>query len=264
MIGGNNMFDENTKENLKYYVYLLIDPENDEPFYVGKGKNNRVFDHIKQEIEEENEILKYQEIKRIGAENVKHIIVRHGLDESAAFAIEASLIDTFRYIPSFNNNFIMGNIQGGYKSIEKGLMTTDEIIRKYNAKPLTELPSNYIIININENYERGACEDRIYKATKEIWCIGKRRKLEEIHFVLSEYRGLIVEVFQVKEWYEKERGYHPNAQKYGQTRIGYGFEGVVAEEDLRKQYVNKSVNKPRGYSYPIIYPGKFSDWGSSQ
>ena len=80
------MFDEKTKEHLKYYVYLLIDPTSNEPFYVGKGKNNRVFDHINQEIEGEYESLKYQEIQRIGPQNVKHIIVRHGLSESAAFA----------------------------------------------------------------------------------------------------------------------------------------------------------------------------------
>ena len=40
------MFDEKTQQALGYYVYMLIDPSNNKPFYVGKGKNNRVFDHI--------------------------------------------------------------------------------------------------------------------------------------------------------------------------------------------------------------------------
>jgi hypothetical protein len=90
------MFDVNTKENLMHYVYLLIDPENNEPFYVGKGQDDRVFNHINQDIEEGSENLKYQEIQRIGTDNVKHIIVRHGLNKSTALAVEASLIDTFR------------------------------------------------------------------------------------------------------------------------------------------------------------------------
>lgn len=34
---------ENT---LKYYVYVYIDPRNGEPFYIGRGKGNRMFSHL--------------------------------------------------------------------------------------------------------------------------------------------------------------------------------------------------------------------------
>ncbi len=87
------MFDQKSIDHLKFYVYLLIDPDKNEPFYVGKGKDNRVFAHINQEITDDEENLKYQEINRIGRENVEHIIVRHGLSEQNAFAVEASLIE---------------------------------------------------------------------------------------------------------------------------------------------------------------------------
>lgn len=33
-------------DHLGYYVYLYIDPRDNRPFYVGKGKNNRVFAHL--------------------------------------------------------------------------------------------------------------------------------------------------------------------------------------------------------------------------
>jgi hypothetical protein len=36
-----NDFPTSVIENLKFYVYLLIDPINDEVFYVGKGTGNR-------------------------------------------------------------------------------------------------------------------------------------------------------------------------------------------------------------------------------
>ena len=246
------MFDEKTSINLKSYVYLLIDPANNEPFYVGKGKNNRVFAHINQELNEDTENLKYQEIKRIGPKAVKHVIVRHGLTEKEAFAIEASLIDTFRFIPTFNK-FVRGNIQGGYNSIEKGLMTANDIIGIYNAKPLEKIENDCIIININRTYKRGSGENAIYDATKEIWDIKeKRRKIAR--YVLSEYRGLVVEVFEVNKWYPKEREYNKGAKKYGQTYTGYGFEGTIAQDSIRQKYINKSITKKRGFGGVIIFP----------
>ncbi len=249
------MFDENTIENLQYYVYLLIDPDNNEPFYVGKGKHNRVFSHINQEILEETENLKYQEIQRIGSQNVKHVIVRHGLNESTAYAIEASLIDTFRYIPSCNS-YVKGNIQGGYNSIEKGLMTSNEIISIYNAELLTEIGDDCLIININRNYKRGAGVEAIYNATKETWKMAEWRP-KSFNYILSEYRGLIREVFKVKNWYKKER-----PDKNGNTYLGYGFNGTVANNDIRSRYINKSVSgiKPRGYANPTIYPDTYNRW----
>lgn len=249
------MFDEKTKEHLKFYVYLLIDPENDEPFYVGKGQNDRVFAHINQDIKEGIENLKYHEIQRIGARNVKHVIVRHGLSESAAFAVEASLIDTFRFIPSFNK-FVRGNIQGGYNSIEKGLMSSNEIISIYNAELLKTIDDNCIIININATYKRGAGVEAIYNATKETWKMAEWRPAK-YEYVLSEYRGLIREVFKINEWYSKER-----PDKHGKLYTGYGFNGIVASEDIRKRYINKSIKgiKPKGYGYPTIYPETLREW----
>lgn len=108
------MFDEKTITSLKYYVYLLVDPCTKEPFYVGKGLGNRVFNHVTNALNSEVITDKYEVIRAIEhrGEKVKHIIVRHGLKEKIAFEIEAALIGTFKYIPNFYN-FIKGNIQGG-------------------------------------------------------------------------------------------------------------------------------------------------------
>ena len=34
-------------KKLKWYVYLLSDPDTNQIFYVGKGKGNRFFDHFR-------------------------------------------------------------------------------------------------------------------------------------------------------------------------------------------------------------------------
>ena len=38
---------------LASYVYVYIDPRNHHPFYVGKGKGNRLFSHLDDQTESE-------------------------------------------------------------------------------------------------------------------------------------------------------------------------------------------------------------------
>ncbi|CDF99459.1 Putative uncharacterized protein [Avibacterium paragallinarum JF4211] len=41
------MFSTGVIEKIGYYIYCLVDPRNQNIFYVGKGKGNRVFQHSK-------------------------------------------------------------------------------------------------------------------------------------------------------------------------------------------------------------------------
>jgi len=246
------MFDQKTRQELKYYVYMLIDPTDNKPFYIGKGIDNRVFNHLDCALTDlDSTNAKYEKIREItnSGQTVGHIIVRHGLTEKEAFQIEASLIDAFNF-----SGILLSNKVLGHNSIEKGLMTSDEIKRLYNAEPLDKIDEDCIIININKKYRRGKGEQSIYEATKETWTIRESR-LYQLKYVLSEYRGLIVEVFEVFEWYEKERGFTPNAKRFGETKIGYGFNGQIAPENIRMKYLNKSIAhvKKRGAASAIRY-----------
>lgn len=251
------MFDEKSRQALKYYVYMLLDPTDNKPFYVGKGIDNRVFNHLAcalTDIDTSN--AKYDKIREIvkSGQTVKHIIVRHGLSESEAFQIEASLIDTLTYC-----GLLLSNIVDGHNSIEKGLMTTEEIVRLYNAQPINEMGSDCVLININRTYKRGNGSNPIYQATKETWLISEWR-LPQIKYVLSEFRGLIVEVFEVKNWYPKQRPKNKTIDKERNIKIqvevtGYGFDGIVAPDEIRNLYINKSVAhlKQRGAAQVIRY-----------
>ncbi len=246
------MFDEKTIEQLNYYVYMLIDPLENKPFYVGKGLENRVFNHLNCALAELDLInAKYDKIREINKRGltVGHIIVRHGLKEFEAYQIEAALIDSLTYC-----GLLLTNKVSGHNSIEKGLMTCDEIKRIYRAELLDKIDNGCILININKKYKRGKGAVNIYEATKETWTIDKK-KLPNIKYVLSEYKGLIVEVFMVNEWYEKERGYLPNAKKKDEKKIGYGFNGEIAPNEIRSKYLNKSIahTKKKGAASAIRY-----------
>lgn len=246
------MFDEKTKEKLRHYVYMLFDPRDKRPFYIGKGKENRVFNHLNRALTDiDISSAKYDKIREIEecGHTAGHIIIRHDLSENEAFNIEASLIDAFLY-----SGIILSNIVSGHNSIEKGLMTSEEVIRIYNATPLDTIDSDCILININKKYERGRGSQSIYEATKETWTI-RKSNLKQLKYVLSEYRGLIVEVFKVNEWYAKERGYLPNAKSHGKTKTGFGFNGEIAPSEIRDKYINKSIAhlKKKGAASAIRY-----------
>ena len=40
-----NGFSDKVKQKLGYYVYALADPRDNKIFYIGKGINNRIFQH---------------------------------------------------------------------------------------------------------------------------------------------------------------------------------------------------------------------------
>ena len=138
-------------------------------------------------------------------------------------------------------------------------MSSNEIISIYNAELLNTIDNDCMIININATYKKGSGAEAIYTATKETWKMADWRPAR-YDYVLSEYRGLIREVFKVDEWYSKER-----PDKYGKMYMGYGFNGTVAEENVRHRYLNKSIKgiKPRGYGFPTIYPETLREWISN-
>jgi len=105
-----NGFTPEVAKKIKHYVYRLIDPRNGITFYVGKGKGNRVFEHVKCELifeDDEDEISEkfatIREIRQKGME-VIHVIHRHGMDSETAFEVEAALIDAY---PGLTNNTIV-------------------------------------------------------------------------------------------------------------------------------------------------------------
>lgn len=238
------MFDQITIEKLEYYVYALINPIDQKPFYIGKGIGNRVFNHKNCALKEDTSNLKLDTIREIinNGFDIHHLIIRHGLTEKESFEVEASLID-------FGNRFgfEFSNLVLGHHSNGKGLMTTDEIIRIHNAKPLTELLDEVIIININKKYVRGNSSNDIYEATKQAWVIGESKR-NSVKYALSEYGGIIIEVFRITDWYSIET---PNNKRKNR----WGFNGKIAEQKVRERYLNRSIShtKKRGSANPIRY-----------
>ena len=229
---------QSTIEKLGYYVYLLIDPRDNKVFYVGKGKGNRINQHLLGALDdktnETEKIKKIREIQNAGLE-VKHSVLRHELTEKEAFEVESAVIDVL-------GKDKLTNLVKGHNSEDKGLMKLEDIKIKYEAEDaIIEEPA--ILININNLYQRDMTENEIYEATRKSWRINIDRILN-IKISCSVYRGIIREVFLIEKWL-------PSPEVEGR----YMFQGKVAPKDARDKYLNKSVSKywKQGSQNPIKY-----------
>ena len=85
------MFPPKVREKLKYYVYLYVDPRTNVPFYIGKGKGDRAFSHLKGTSESAKAKV-ISELNKLG-KKPRIEILKHGLSEEQALLVEATAID---------------------------------------------------------------------------------------------------------------------------------------------------------------------------
>ena len=228
-----------------YYVYRLIDPRNGNTFYIGKGKGNRVFEHIKcalkDDEEEDNIDRKYQTINEINRSGlgVLHIIHRHGMDEDTAFEVEAALIDAY---PGTTNKV------GGKNSSNVGPMNAYEILTTYGAEEV-EFKHNVLFITIN----RSINETSVYEAVRYAWRINVERA-RKAEYVLAVEKGLIVGVFRATEWKTATEKNFPEKETHNENR--YGFIGEEAPLEIQVIYLRKRIPdryRQQGAANPVKY-----------
>lgn len=185
-------FSASIIEKLDFYVYVLIEPETNQVFYVGKGVGNRIFAHVNAAVKDETASDKLDKIREIRAKGleVRHIIHRHGLCEKEAFEVEAALID-FIGLSGLTNQ-----VQG-FNSDDRGQMTVSEVVAKYEA-PVAEIVEPVILITVNRLYQRGMSAEMLYEITRGKWVIGTRRNKAEYAFAV--YKGIIREVYEIERW----------------------------------------------------------------
>lgn len=234
---------------LKYYVYRLVDPRNGQTFYVGKGKNNRVFAHANCALEnysdvdyipelDDDENLKYKtirEIKDSGLE-VIYIIQKYGLDERDAFIVESALIDAYSIDRKLTNKI------KGFNSTEPTNAIT--LQRDLSAREYIDSKSNpkYMIIKVKD-YWLNQRSNR-YECTRSAWKVTPSQAIK-YPYVLSVTGGIVREVYKVTEWH------------YCEGRKGRAeFTGTLAEPEVQKIFLGKRIPskyRKKGQASPCLY-----------
>lgn len=95
---------------MNFYVYELIDPRNNLPFYIGKGTGNRVYYHLQNNTKIEN-IYKQNIINSLYKQNLNPIIniIKYFENENDAYIYESTLIKKYGR-KGYDENGILSNI----------------------------------------------------------------------------------------------------------------------------------------------------------
>ncbi len=245
-------------EALKHYIYCLVDPRNGNIFYVGKGVNNRVFMHLEEAKNSNNDKLKHNIIREIINQgyNVQHYILRHGIEnENVAFTIESTIIDLLTY-PAFNKKFLLTNLVAGHHQWDEGIKTVEEISQTYNCEKIKPVIGHkLLLVSLNKTYIQKNAEgiyvrNNLYECTRKYWTISPNRA-NNIDYVLGVYRGIVRSVLKpTSEWQHALTD--DNGIYFESKKNRYKIEGTMDDEEGNKLYLNKDVS-----DYPFGSGGSF-------
>jgi hypothetical protein len=248
----NDTIPQAVIEELQHYVYRLVDPRNEETFYVGKGSGQRVLQHRWEALASVLPLDRLQRIRDIRAAGGTEVLIvhRHGMDETTALHVEAALIAVY---PGLTN------LAAGHGS-ELGPAPLEELITRY-AAPLALIPVPAILIKIEKEWRPDLTSDQLYERTRRYWvCTPAARQPPPTH-AISVARGLIREVYRIHRW-EEHRELPPNCAldrledaakpwRPGQLRRAFVGE-VCAELQTLKRCSVRHLVKP-GAQNPISY-----------
>lgn len=244
-------FPSNIIQELNYYVYIYSDPDTLKPFYIGKGKGNRCFNHLFQEGDTEK-IKKIQELKEQGKTPIIEILI-FGVDEETALKVEAAAIDLI----GIEN---LTNLQKGHHSAMYGRIDVDELYNRFNRDELSreDITENVMFIKVN-GYHYGMTDFQLYDQTRRSWKVNEDR-VKRVEYAFAIYEGLVLEVYIIAGWFPAHTTY--NSILVSEDVIirdiegkRFEFVGQVADDSIRKKYVGKSVTSfyKKGEQNPIKY-----------
>lgn len=248
-----NKFSPEVCSELKYYVYRLIDPRNGQTFYVGKGKDNRVFAHANDALkkcdlnnDEEIDSLKLNTIRNIkkAGLDVIYLIHRYGLDEDTAYEVEAAVIDCFDGLTNIVNGHYGNRGVSNALSLQQNL-SVETYTEPENLKYMLIKTRWNRVDEIKESNPELSYDECIYKATRSSWKI-KPDKARQYEYVLGVIDGIVQGVYKVKDWKLSDNGV-----RYEFDKDNDNVSSSVVEHFLKKRIPDKYTKK--GMASPVLY-----------
>lgn len=230
-------FSTRVSHELGRYVYRLVDPRDGETFYVGRGVNNRIFDHMDEAADGDRNAKtnRINDIHRSG-HKVITIVHRHNLrDEDETSTVEAALIEAF---PNLTNRV------AGTGTREFGARTTDAAIRAYDLPPARFYDHKCLLLSISQDWPRDDDDapvswSDLYARARHGWSLDAKRA-EKAEWVVAHARGIVRAVFTVETWLPSEDPIF-SAFRRPEKDGAYGFVGRPASSAAWGAWVGRRV-----------------------
>lgn len=242
-------FSERARKLLKYYVYLYIDPRDGVVFYVGKGRGNRCFQHLK-DVREGDKAARIADIRKSRQEPIIEVL-KYGLTEQQALLVEATAIDLLE-VDNLTNGVRGHGCRVGSRAGVEQLMAT------LSASPIKIDPKHpAVLINITKTHRYGMTPAELYDVTRSAWVVSLSNA-ERADYAMAIYRGVIREVYRIAAWLPDGstlRVDDADRQRDIEPERRYEFVGTIAESKVRQRYIDRNVAAyfPRGAANPIKY-----------
>lgn len=248
-------FSQQIADQLKHYVYALVDPETSEIFYVGKGIGNRAFSHLRAAFGESRKHERIQAIRASGQEPVVEVL-RYGMENAQqSFEVEAAVIDALGY------ENLTNEVRG--HGIERGRLTASEVQRLLGSKDvdLATLREPLMLIYINRTYSPTLSEQEIYDCTRQFWYqVAEAKRMPNSDgkllypVALAVVDSVVVRVYSVTAWFEAGTTFSSRPSNKDEHKDRWEFVGNLLEghrlvgRKLQKNGSDLPANE-RGYSY---------------
>ena len=231
-----------------YYVYLLVDPRDGRPFYVGKGTGERFRSHGLEALfepdptsaqESGDKLARIRAIRDAGLEPRIEFARTRMPTEAEAYLVEAALIDTLaRHVGSLTN-VVRGHDTG------TGLVSLEELEQRL-AAPWLETQERAVLIKLGpwttledalprpgHGYRAGMTDREIYDSTRAWWVVSRERAMTYRWFV-SVSAGITRGVWEFDHASWRSR---VTELPGGKTQTRWAFEGRPAPPDIRDAFV---------------------------
>ena len=189
-----------TRKALGWYVYALRDPKTKEVFYIGKGKGDRIIQHVseagKNQKSEKAKLKRIRDIESRGLQ-VDHLFIRTAVKtEKEAFAIEQAVIDAFMANRLAKGAAPLTNLVAGHEHTTLGLASLDTVLARHASPVTPQINRAVLVLKVNEKWEPDMNSEDILKIARGVWGVREEvRQRAEIAVVIS--FGIVRGVYEI-------------------------------------------------------------------